>query len=180
MLFYTGLKFNFYDVLVMAMDERVMKEQVEEARKRIAMDSSLPIQRRLNFEMSVRNLFTSLRDRERVQKIQGLLNEAPPELCTLCRISKAYARCYGPSPDSKKPAKHLDHSSRVNGVIRPWWARVQYRCGSKSYPEILPTDVVDLVMLREKRRFKNKPPIGGGAGLQCSRYWSSQPRDRVI
>jgi hypothetical protein len=74
-LFYTGQKFNFYDVLVMAMDERVMKEQVEEARKRIAMDSSLPIQRRLNFEMSVRNLFTSLRDRERVQKIQGLLNE---------------------------------------------------------------------------------------------------------
>jgi hypothetical protein len=74
-LFYTGLKFNFYDVLVMAMDERVMKEQVEKARKRIALDSSLPTQRRLNFEMSVKNLFTSLADRERVQKIQGLLNE---------------------------------------------------------------------------------------------------------
>jgi TraM recognition site of TraD and TraG len=74
-LFYTGLKFNFYDVLVMAMDERVMKEQVEKARKRMGMDSSLPTQRRLNFEMSVKNLYTSLRDRERVQKIQGLLNE---------------------------------------------------------------------------------------------------------
>jgi hypothetical protein len=74
-LFYTGLKFNFYDVLVMAMDERVMKEQVEKARKRIAVDSSLPTQRRLNFEMSVKNLYTSLADRERVQKIQGLLNE---------------------------------------------------------------------------------------------------------
>src|SRR5579862_3622398 len=74
-LFYTGLKFNFYDVLVMAMDERAMKEQVENARKRIGMDSSLPTQRRLNFEMSVKNLYTSLRDRERVQKIQGLLNE---------------------------------------------------------------------------------------------------------
>jgi hypothetical protein len=74
-LFYAGLKFNFYDVLVMAMDERVMKEQVEKARKRIAQDSSLPTQRRLNFEMSVRNLSTSLGDRERVQKIQGLLNE---------------------------------------------------------------------------------------------------------
>lgn len=74
-LFYTGLKFNFYDVLVMAMDERVMKEQVETARKRIGMDSLLPTQRRLNFEMSVKNLYTSLRDRERVQKIQGLLNE---------------------------------------------------------------------------------------------------------
>ena len=74
-LFYTGLKFNFYDVLVMAMDERVMKEQVEKARRRIALDTSLPNQRRLNFEMSVRNLYTSLGDRERVQKIQGLLNE---------------------------------------------------------------------------------------------------------
>src|SRR5579863_7677436 len=74
-LFYTGLKFNFYDILVMAMDERVMKEQVERARKRMGMDSSLPTQRRLNFEMSVKNLYTSLGDRERVQKIQGLLNE---------------------------------------------------------------------------------------------------------
>src|SRR5579885_2209377 len=74
-LFYTGLRFNFYDVLVMAMDERVMKEQVEKARKRIALDSSIPTQRRLNFEMSIKNLYTSLRDRERVQKIQGLLNE---------------------------------------------------------------------------------------------------------
>jgi DNA segregation ATPase FtsK/SpoIIIE-like protein len=74
-LFYTGLKFNFYDVLVMAMDERVMKDQVEKARRRIALDTSLPTQRRLNFEMSVKNLYTSLGDRERVQKIQGLLNE---------------------------------------------------------------------------------------------------------
>lgn len=74
-LFYTRLKFNFYDVLVMAMDELVLKEQIEKARKCIALDSLLPMQRRLNFEMSVKNLYTSLRDRERVQKIQGLLNE---------------------------------------------------------------------------------------------------------
>jgi hypothetical protein len=74
-LFYTGLKFNFYDVLVMALDERVMKEQIEKARKRIELDSSLPTQRRLNFEMPVRSLCTSLADRERVPKIQGLVNE---------------------------------------------------------------------------------------------------------
>ena len=74
-LFYTGLKFNFYDVLVMALDERVMKEQIEKARKRIELNSSLPTQRRLNFEMSVRSLYTSLADRERVPKIQGLVNE---------------------------------------------------------------------------------------------------------
>ena len=33
------------------------------------------MQRRLNFEMSVKNLLQSLEDRERVPKIQGLLNE---------------------------------------------------------------------------------------------------------
>jgi trehalose 6-phosphate synthase/phosphatase len=32
----------------------------------------------------------------------------PPELHTSYRISKAYARCCGPSPVSKKPEKHLD------------------------------------------------------------------------
>ena len=32
-------------------------------------------QRRLNFEMSVRNLQQSFEDRDRVPKIQGLLNE---------------------------------------------------------------------------------------------------------
>ena len=74
-LVYTGLKFNFYDVLVMAMDEQVLKEQVEKATKRIELDSGITSQRRLNFEMSVKNLYQSFRDRERVPKIQGLLNE---------------------------------------------------------------------------------------------------------
>jgi len=74
-LVYTGLKFNFYDVLVMAMDEQVLKEQVEKATKRIELDSGITSQRRLNFEMSVKNLYQTFRDRERVPKIQGLLNE---------------------------------------------------------------------------------------------------------
>ena len=74
-LVYTGAKFNFYDVLVMALDEEVLKEQVEKARQAIARDSSISTQRRLNFEMSVKNLYKSLDDRERVPKIQGLLNE---------------------------------------------------------------------------------------------------------
>jgi hypothetical protein len=38
-------------------------------------DSSVPVQRHLNFEMSVKNLFQSFADRERVPKIQGLVNE---------------------------------------------------------------------------------------------------------
>lgn len=74
-LVYTGCKFNFYDVLVMAIDEQVLREQVEKARRRLAQDSSIPVQRRLNFEMSAKNLFQSLADRERVPKIQGLVNE---------------------------------------------------------------------------------------------------------
>ena len=32
-------------------------------------------QRRMNFEMSVKNLYQSFHDRDRVPKIQGLLNE---------------------------------------------------------------------------------------------------------
>src|SRR5215469_15516982 len=74
-LVHTGQKFNFYDVLVMAIDEQVLKEQVEKAKRRMGQDSSMPVQRRLNFEMSVKNLYQSFGDRERVPKIQGLLNE---------------------------------------------------------------------------------------------------------
>jgi len=74
-LVYTGAKFNFYDVLVLALDEEVLKEQVDKARANVNCDGSVSTQRRLNFEMSVKNLYTSLNDRERVPKIQGLLNE---------------------------------------------------------------------------------------------------------
>jgi hypothetical protein len=74
-LVHTGQKFNFYDVLVMAIDEQVLKQQVERARRRMGQDSAMPLQRRLNFEMSVKNLNQSFDDRERVPKIQGLLNE---------------------------------------------------------------------------------------------------------
>jgi type IV secretory pathway TraG/TraD family ATPase VirD4 len=74
-LVHTGQKFNFYDVLVMAIDERVLREQVDTARLRMDHDPSVPVQRRLNFEMSVKNLYQSFSDRERVPKIQGLVNE---------------------------------------------------------------------------------------------------------
>jgi hypothetical protein len=74
-LVHSGQKFNFYDVLVMALDEQVLKEQVEKARRRMLKDASIHVQRRLNFEMSAKNLYQSLGDRERVPKIQGLLNE---------------------------------------------------------------------------------------------------------
>lgn len=72
---YTGKLFNVYDVLVMALDENVLQEQIGIAKTRLASLSGISTQRRLNFEMSVRMLQRSLADRERVEKIQGLLNE---------------------------------------------------------------------------------------------------------
>jgi len=74
-LVYTGCRFNFYDVIVMALDAEVLKEQVVKASKLIDRDSSVSAQRKLNFQMSVKNLVQSFHDRERVPKIQGLLNE---------------------------------------------------------------------------------------------------------
>src|SRR6266540_2492872 len=74
-LFYTGARYNFYDVIVMLLDQDVLKEQIDKAVHRLDRDSSVTAQQRLNFEMSVKNLTQSLEDRERVPKIQGLINE---------------------------------------------------------------------------------------------------------
>ena len=72
---YTGRLFNVYDVLVMALDEKVLEEQIGVAKARLASVPDISMQKRLNFEMSVKMLQRSLSDRERVEKIQGLLNE---------------------------------------------------------------------------------------------------------
>ncbi len=74
-LAHTGKRFNIHDVLVLALDQRVMSEQMAIALARLSEESAVPVQRRLNLEMSVRNLRQSFEDRERVPKIQGLLNE---------------------------------------------------------------------------------------------------------
>ncbi len=74
-LHYTGKRFNFYDVMVMALDQGVIEEQVAVARTQIARTPEMTTQRRMNFEMSVKNLYQSFHDRDRVPKIQGLLNE---------------------------------------------------------------------------------------------------------
>jgi hypothetical protein len=71
----TGNRFNIYDVLVLALDQEVMKQQIAAARSCLEAEVGADHQRRLNFEMSVRNLQQSFEDRERVPKIQGLLNE---------------------------------------------------------------------------------------------------------
>ena len=71
---YTGKLFNVYDVLVMAIDEKVLQEQINSQGAPCHI-AGLSMQKRLNFEMSVKMLQRSLADRERVEKIQGLLNE---------------------------------------------------------------------------------------------------------
>ena len=74
-LAHTGKRFNIYDVLVLALDPRVLHEQIAVARSCLDAEVGVNRQQRLNFEMSVRNLQQSFQDRERVPKIQGLLNE---------------------------------------------------------------------------------------------------------
>jgi type IV secretory pathway TraG/TraD family ATPase VirD4 len=74
-LHYTGKRFNVYDVLVMALDEIVLEQQIQLAKQRIETLKGISAQKRQNFDMSVRMVKRSLQDRERVEKIQGLLNE---------------------------------------------------------------------------------------------------------
>lgn len=74
-LTYTGKRFNIYDVMVLALDQQVLRDQIAIARTRLQSLQGVSHQRRLNFEMSVKMLQKSFEDRERVTKIQGLLNE---------------------------------------------------------------------------------------------------------
>jgi type IV secretory system conjugative DNA transfer VirD4/TraG family protein len=74
-LAHTGKRFNIHDVLVLALDQSVLRDQIAIARTLLDKQPGVTTQRRLNLEMSVRNLQQSFEDRERVPKIQGLLNE---------------------------------------------------------------------------------------------------------
>ncbi len=74
-LAHTSKRFNIHDVLVLALDPQVLREQIAIARGCLQAQAGASNQRRLNFEMSVRNLQQSFEDRDRVPKIQGLLNE---------------------------------------------------------------------------------------------------------
>ncbi len=73
-LHYTGKRFNFHDVLVAAYDQDILKEQIAAAMKATEAQGSISQQQRLTLDMSIRNLLESFGDRERVAKIQGLIN----------------------------------------------------------------------------------------------------------
>jgi type IV secretory pathway TraG/TraD family ATPase VirD4 len=74
-LYYSGKRFNFHDVLVCAYDQAVLKKQMKMALDRVTTDPTITHQQRLTLTMSVRNLLESFEDKERVSKIQGLINE---------------------------------------------------------------------------------------------------------
>jgi len=74
-LHYSGKRFNFHDVLVCAYDQAVLKKQMKMALDRVTTDPTVTHQQRLTLTMSVRNLLESFEDKERVSKIQGLINE---------------------------------------------------------------------------------------------------------
>ena len=74
-LYYTGKRYNIYDILVMAYDLDVLKEQAKIASARIQTLANVSHQQRLNFQMSARNLVESFADPKRVQMIRGLINQ---------------------------------------------------------------------------------------------------------
>jgi len=74
-LHYSGKRFNFHDVLVCAYDQSILKKQMKAALDRVDNDPAITGQQRLTLTMSVRNLLESFEDKERVSKIQGLINE---------------------------------------------------------------------------------------------------------
>ncbi|HEY6414145.1 MAG TPA: type IV secretory system conjugative DNA transfer family protein [Edaphobacter sp.] len=73
-LHYTGKRFNFHDVLVAAYDQEILSKQIKLAMDRTRDADAITDQQRLTLQMSVRNLLESFGDRERVAKIQGLIN----------------------------------------------------------------------------------------------------------
>jgi type IV secretory pathway TraG/TraD family ATPase VirD4 len=74
-LHYSGKRFNFHDVLVCAYDQTLLKTQMKVALDRVTNDIAITRQQKLTLTMSVRNLLESFEDKERVSKIQGLINE---------------------------------------------------------------------------------------------------------
>jgi hypothetical protein len=73
-LHYSFKKFNFYDVLVAAYDEDTLLRQMAIALTNAKITPTVTRQQRLTLEMSIHNLKSTMTDKERVSKIQGLIN----------------------------------------------------------------------------------------------------------
>jgi type IV secretory pathway TraG/TraD family ATPase VirD4 len=89
-LYYSGQRFNMNDILVIAYDVSKLKSQVQIAMANMDRLAASPEERRA-LSMSVHNLAATFDDKERVPKIQGLINHLmtfmPKEMA---RITGAY------------------------------------------------------------------------------------------
>jgi hypothetical protein len=89
-LHYSGRRFNIHDVLVTAYDVSALKRQVQVAMTNMAKLAASPEERRA-LDMSIRNLAETFDDKERVPKIQGLINHLMTFMTKeMARITGAY------------------------------------------------------------------------------------------
>ena len=89
-LYYSGRRFNMHDILVVAYDVSVLKHQVQVAMANMARLATSPEERRA-LAMSVHNLAATFEDKERVPKIQGLINHLMTFMTKeMARITGAY------------------------------------------------------------------------------------------
>jgi len=73
-LHHTGKRFNFYDVLVAAYDEAILFRQIRTGHANAKSNPAVTRQQVLTLEMSIQNVLRTFEDKERVSKIQGLIN----------------------------------------------------------------------------------------------------------
>ena len=73
-LYHTGQRFNFYDVLVAAYDVNVLQRLMQMARERVRRPGIATKQQVLTLEMSIFNLLNTFNEPDRISKIQGLIN----------------------------------------------------------------------------------------------------------
>ena len=89
-LHYSGRRFNFHDILVIAYDVSKLKHQVQVAMANMDRLATSPEERRA-LSMSVHNLAETFDDKERVPKIQGLINHLMTFMTKeMARITGAY------------------------------------------------------------------------------------------
>jgi hypothetical protein len=73
-LHHSGKRINFYDLLCTAYDDKILARQIKIAIENANANPNVTRQQRLTLEMSVHNLLATFQDKDRVSKIQGLIN----------------------------------------------------------------------------------------------------------
>lgn len=116
-LHYSGRRFNFHDILVIAYDVSALKRQVQAAMANMARLATSAEERRA-LEMSVHNLAETFDDKERVPKIQGLINHLMTFMTKeMARITGAYENVLTMDEViDKRLILYLSLNSNINGT----------------------------------------------------------------